>query len=236
MSIPNGGYGELFILSPPHAGTTAMAKLLLSSPRVWSRIGNAEGQKLPESEPFLGKKLWSPKHVADWNGLRSVWEEGRPEGAILLEKSPPIMAHVEALLQTWPCAYFVISMRHPLALVASYLARRGASEHQLREAVTRWIHRSKLQRRNVRRLEGRALVTSYESFAAAPAAFVTALEQVFGPLEVDVARPLEVKRYAPAPISDHNARQIATLSPEHLAQARQLLQIDGARDLSFWGY
>ncbi len=236
MKALDGGYRELFILSPPHAGTTAMAKLLLSSPRIWSRIANAEGQKLPQSDEFLGKKLWSRKHRPDWNGVKGVWEEGRPEGAILLEKSPPIMAHVESVLVMWPRAYFVINMRHPLALAASYLARRGVSEHQLRGAVERWIVRSRLQRENVRRLEGRSLVTSYETFASAPAAFVGALEQVFGPLEVDVDRPLEVKRYQPAPISDHNARQIATLSPEHIALARDLLQANGADDLAFWGY
>ena len=229
-------YRELFILSPPHAGTTAMAKLLLGSPRIWSRIPNAEGQKIPESAPYLGPKIWSPRHPPDWPALKPIWEEGRPDGAVLLEKSPPIMAHVRGLLETWPRGFFVISMRDPVALVASYLQRRGASEEEVLNAVRRWAARARMQRTNVRKLEGRSLVTSYEAFANQPEALVRALEQVFGPLAVDADLPVEVKRYAPAPISDHNARQIATLSEAHLALARERLAIEASEEMAYWGY
>ena len=231
-----GDYDELFILSPPHAGTTAMAKLLLGSPRIWSRIDNAEGQKIPESAPHLGQHFWSRKHPPNWPALKSIWEEGRPDGAILLEKSPPILAHPKGLLETWPRGFFVISMRSPYALVASYLQRRGASEEEVRKAVTRWTVRARMQRRNTQHLEGRSLVTTYEAFARQPEELVRALEQVFGPLAIEADRPLEVKHYAPAPISDHNARQIATLSEDHLALARERLAIEASEEMAFWGY
>ena len=236
MSRVGGDYSELFILAPAHAGTSAMAKLLLGSPRVWSRIDNAEGQKIPASAPFLPPVFWSRKYTPDWLALKAVWEEGRPEDAILLEKSPPILAHVDALLTTWPRSFFVISMRDPFALVASYLQRRKATDEQVRGSVRRWLVRSRLQRENVERLAGRSIVTTYEAFASRPTDLVAALEQVFGPLSIEADRPVKVKQYEPAPISDHNERQIATMAPAHLALARELLLAQAAEDLAFWGY
>ena len=84
--IGQGGFEDLFILSPPHCGTTAMAKMLLGSPRIWSRIANAEGQKLPESAPDLSATPWDHREAADWPALQAIWEQGRPPGSIFLEK------------------------------------------------------------------------------------------------------------------------------------------------------
>jgi hypothetical protein len=235
MSGPQA-FSDLFILSPSYMGTTAMAKLVLASPRVWSRMHNAEGQKLPEAKPLMPVNSWNAEASFDWPAIKAVWEEGRPEGSILLEKSPPNMAHAARILEVWPEAFFVISMRNPLAVIASYLRRKGADEEQVATSVSRWINRSQMQRQNVKRLKGCSMVTTYEAFVSAPAEFVTRLEAVFGPLGIDAAAPVQVKRYEPAPISDHNARQIATLSAAHRELAETLLQQHGGKEMAFWGY
>jgi hypothetical protein len=234
VSHPDG-FEDLFILSPPHSGTTAMAKLLLGSPRIWSRIANAEGFKLPESAGFLPLHPWDTAQVLDCSSLRAVWEEGRPPGSILLEKSPPNLAHLERLLEVWPKAFFVISVRNPLAVMAVYLRRRAAEESEVKRSVSRWVARSRLQRRNAERLGGRAIITTYEAFTREPGALVEQLERVFGPLSIDPERPLSLKRYAPARISDHNAREIANVSGPHLELARRLLDRHG-EEMAFWGY
>lgn len=235
MSSPDA-CEALFILSPPHAGTTAMAKLLLGSDRIWSRIPNAEGQKLPESRGVMPADPWDNRIRWDWPTLKGIWEQGRPAGSIFLEKSPPLMSRVDDLLEVWPRAFFVISMRSPYALIASYLARSDARGGQVGQAVMRWTKRASMQRENCDRLQQRALVTTYEAFTARPDKLVRRLERVFGPLGIDARRPLEVKNYGAAPISNHNDRQIATLKPDQIELARELLAKYAAREMEFWGY
>ena len=235
MSRPQA-FSDLFILSPSYMGTTAMAKLVMASPRVWSRMPNAEGQKLPEAAALWPARPWHPDEPIDWPALKAVWEEGRPEGAILIEKSPPNLVRADQILQHWPGAFFVISMRNPLAVIASYLRRREASDEEVSTSVSRWMKRSKMQRSNVERLKGRSLVTTYEGFAQAPGDFVRGLETVFGPLGVDPAARIKVKHYKPAPIADHNERQIATLSAAHRGLAETLLHERAGHDMAFWGY
>jgi len=229
-------FSEIIILTLPHSGSTAMARLLLSSPRVWARMPGAEGQKLAASKPFLPANPWRTDQQIDWSSLRAIWEEGRPEGAILLEKSPPLVAHLPAVIQTWPNAYFVITIRNPYAFVASYLQRGPPTDQDVESAVWRWTKRSQLQRRNVEALVGRSIVTSYEAFTRQPDEFVRSLETVVGPLDIDPTQDFTVKLYKPAPISNHNDRQISTMSESHRALAGRLLATQAADELAFWGY
>jgi hypothetical protein len=235
MTRPEG-YSELFILSPAHAGTTAMAKLLLQSPRIWSSMPNAEGQKLPQAQSLMPEQPWKQQARLDWTAVKAVWEQGRPEGSILLEKSPPNLMRPDQMLAVWPNAFYVISMRNPYALLGSYLTRREITPELIAGSIAGWLKRSRVQRANVVRLKGRSIVTSYEAFTTSPGGFVRSLEAVFGDLGVDPDRPLQVKYYETAPIENHNERQISTLSPAQLDLARDLLMRDGAEDLAYWGY
>ncbi len=235
MSGPQA-FSDLFILSPSYMGTTAMAKLVLASPRVWSRIHNAEGQKLPEAKPLMPANPWAADASFDWPAIKAIWEGGRPEGSILLEKSPPNLVRADQILEHWPGAFFVISMRNPLAVIASYQRRRATTDEEIATSVSRWVKRAQMQRMNVERLKGRSMVTTYESFAGAPDDFIGRLEAVFGPLGIDTAAPVQVKRYGPAPITDHNARQIATLSAAHRQLAEERLQQRAGEEMAFWGY
>ncbi len=230
-------FSELLMLSTPYSGTTALAKLLLSSERLWSRVENAEGQRLAEAKPFMPVGSWQADEVVDWPALKAVWEHGRPAGKILLEKSPWILLHAHGLVQTWPRAFFIISTRHPLAILPSILLRRSSSEDVISAWAIRWRQQSRALRQTAERFADRSIVTTYASFAREPRALLDRLEVVFGPLGIDPDTLVKVKKYDPAPISDHDARRIAKLSPRERELAEALLRGPRiAQELAFWGF
>lgn len=235
MSAPSS-FSEIFILSPANSGTTVMAKLLLRSPRVWASTPTAEGQKLPAAAHLLAKEPWKLRQKVRYHDLKKVWEAGRPEGSIMLEKSPPNMIRTKDVAATWPAAFFVISLRDPRAVVASRLIKGSGSREEAIAAARGWVRRAQIQRANAKLLEGRCMVTSYEQFTAFPHAFIERLEEVFGPLGVDADAPVEVKRYSPAPITNHNERQISAVDPALIRLAGELLQEEAAEELAYWAY
>ncbi len=225
------------MLSTPYSGTTALAKLLLSSDRFWSRTDNAEGQRIAEAEPFMPADRWKPGFPADWPALKAIWDRGRPKGRILLEKSHWILLHADELLEVWPRAFFLISTRHPLAILPSVLQRRGSSQDVIAAWAIRWRKQSRALRSTAERFADRSIVSTYSAFARDPRGLVDRLEQVFGPLGIDPTAPVQVKQYPPAPISDHDARQIAKLSPGERQQAEAFLREPrSVEQLAFWGF
>ncbi len=230
-------FSELFILSSPYSGTTAMAKLLMTSRRTWSRSRSAEGQRLAEALPFVIEDRWSPRSVIDWAAFKEVLERGRPAGKVLLEKSHWILMHADEVLEFWPDAFFVISIRHPIGVLASLLSRREANDEVLSGWQIRWSKHSKQQRANVERLADRSLVTTYSSFARNPGGLLDRLDGALGPLGIDPEAKVQLKKYDPAPVTDHDARQIAKLSREVRDRAEMLLrQPRLASELAFWGF
>lgn len=230
-------FSELFILSSPYSGTTAMAKLLMTSERIWSRAHSAEGQQLPESEPFLPPLRWNPESAADWPALKAVWEDGRPAGKVLLEKSHWILLRADQVLEVWPGAFFVISVRHPLAILPSLLSRRGSSDPVFAGWIHRWRKHSRWQRLILNRHPDRTVAITYTSFAREPRLLLDRLDEVFGTLGVDASTPVQVKRYEPAVVSDHDARQIASLSGPEREKAEMLLQHPRvAKEVAFWDF
>ena len=103
----------LFILSPPHSGSTLLSEVLSLSENVSENnpVGTREGQQLPEVAPLLFRqsRRWEPDFKPDWPQIKRIWlkywDVTRP---VLLEKSPPNIVRAAELSIHFVPAFFII--------------------------------------------------------------------------------------------------------------------------------
>lgn len=119
---------HLFILSPPHSGSTLLNAIISTSPNVSTvnTFGLREGMWLI-GDPNLTNfdYRWDESTKFDWPRIRSIWNKHwdltKP---VLLEKSPFNIFRSSELEKTFNPAYFILLYRNPYAHFESTLKRR----------------------------------------------------------------------------------------------------------------
>lgn len=235
----------LFLLTPPYSGSTALAKLLNTSPRSMILEPRAEGQTLV---PALLKERWNPEKSVDWPHVKSVWLKQFHEVnslvdtlRVVIEKSPPNLLRAADLQRHFPTAAFVSFIRDPYAQCSSILHRNRQPENlslNERDAwvlkfARRWLFRAQYIRRNV---EAGILHFGYEQFCAQPGLYLSKILDLCPELErLDADAVIFVKDYPAQNITNQNARQIQRLTPRD----RRIIteEMTGAGEmLDFFGY
>lgn len=237
----------LFLLTPPNSGSTALARLLLSSPGVVGLNEVAEGQWLvPQMRAPAAR--WDPAHPMPYRLIRAAWLQKlrkiRPRGPVLVvEKTPANLCRhreLSAAMAPMP-THLVTLIRNPYATISSWNQRyglevmthewdpRGAEARGSEEAyfdfmTTIWLERARL----LLAARDDALVNvCYESFVADPAETVRLLTEAIPALAgVDAAASIRVKHYAPQPIRDMNPKQIDQLTETQVAAIGRRLETD----------
>jgi|SRR5215216_3798426 len=126
MSRPEHLY--IFVLCPNNSGSTLLAQLLGTSPKV--SILPTEGQWIahrlaPGAMPFPEgterrnwtsneKKFADPSNY-DWPRIKAAWRQAwDPEKQVLVEKSPPMVIAAPLLQEQFAPARFLLSVRNPI--------------------------------------------------------------------------------------------------------------------------
>jgi hypothetical protein len=235
---------HLFLLNPPHSGSTAMAKVLMTSPRIWSTAENGEGDRMPKVSPMMRTRPDDETHDYDWVWIRQQWESiCPPTGEIMLEKSPTNILRVPSITKAFPEAFYVITNREPYAWIASFahrnfefLMRLSARQIRLHYVTTNWLRYARFQMKNVTMLSSAATSITYEQFCTNPAQLISALEATFGQLNVDhVSKIAKLKDYPPAPLTNLNLRHIKELGSEDFSVITETLVTD-REALDYFGY
>ncbi len=237
----------LFIATPPYSGSTALVRILNTSPYAMLLRSNGEGQWLVPS--LHEGDRWDVNKVIDWEAVQRTWRQTVQQvntlvGTIqvVLEKSPPNLVRLEALMQHFPNSVSFGFMRDPYANCASSFYRhhqpdqlRGADRRRTLTALAnQWIFRAEHLRDRITTLS--LLHFTYEQFCADPARYVAQVQAICPALgHVDVTASIQVKDYQPQPILDQNPRQIARFLPQDLDMIAETL---GTRTdlLHFFGY
>jgi hypothetical protein len=117
--------------------------------------------------------------VTDANRLQLFTEWGRYwdlKKPVLLEKSPPNLVRTRFLQELFPNSYFLMVIRHPIAV--SYATQKWSST-PLDELIEHWLlchERFELDKEHIRRL----LVLKYEDFVEKPQAVLDTIYSFLG--------------------------------------------------------
>ncbi|MFK8041803.1 sulfotransferase family protein [Congregibacter sp.] len=202
----------LFILSPPYSGSTALWQLLKTSSQV-SALPD-EGQKLPELRKMMRENPWDPSTIFDWNLISTIWHQyWDPKKPVLLEKSPPHLCRVEAILEHFQPAEFILLMRDPLAICEALHRRNGMPWEAAAERWTYWLE----LHLKAREEQSCSHLLYYEDMVADPSSTFRALAEWLPSLQdVDYKSAIEahaVDGVQKRPLLDMNPRKIAQIKP-----------------------
>ena len=232
----------LFILCSHSSGSTALWRLLQTSPHVSALP--VEGQFVEAVVPLMRKTPWNAQEPLPWPAIKAEWEKvwdlRRP---ILLEKSPPHLVRAKAIEESFPNAHFIVMVRNPYAYCEG-TKRRGRTGLGYRRDATYaqiargWAREGQYQMGNLRGLQ-RTVCLTYEDLADDPAAaaakvlaFMPGLER----LDVQAAHLIHsLEGWLERPITNLNPVQIARLSAEDIHEINAVLY-DHPKIMAFFGY
>jgi len=169
----------LFILSPPHSGSTLLSEVLSLSENVSENnpVGTREGQQLPEVAPLLFRqsRRWEPDFKPDWPQIKRIWlkywDVTRP---VLLEKSPPNIVRAAELSIHFVPAFFIVLYRNPYAHCEGMMRRNKVSAREAARVSMRCLD---FQRKNLEQLD-RVVRVSYEELTDRPAEVLERFKQL----------------------------------------------------------
>lgn len=237
----------LFILTPPYAGSTALAQLLNTSHRTMILQRKGEGQWLLPG--MREKDRWNPDKTIDYASVKAVWLHryqmvNRLTGQIdvVIEKSPPNMMRIAALSELFDKVSFLAFNRDPYASCASRLHRykkaAGLDTRQRCFVLSRyakdWLLRSAklmelVQQRDIPWV-------SYETFCSDPGAAIALVDLPARVTDsMDAAASVHVKDYPCQPVTDFNARQTGELSDNEIDTIGAVLK-EQNEVLEYFGY
>ncbi|GAB4263727.1 MAG: hypothetical protein Kow0080_02330 [Candidatus Promineifilaceae bacterium] len=228
---PEQGPKHLFVLSPHSSGSTAMTKLLATSPNVTALP--FEGQFMPDAQPLMRTDPWNPKVKLDWPKIKTVWEASwdltKP---IRLEKSPPNILRAAEMVKYFENPFFIIMVRNPYAYCEGTRRRnhfgmgygKNASYTEIAEG---WVRECRQQIKNIRQLP-RTLAVTYEEFTEDTEGVVQKL-LAFMPelvsLDMDASFWIHSLQGAlKRPVVNLNDSQIARLSHEDIVEITAVLR------------
>ena len=235
----------VFILTPPYAGSTAVANYLATSPNIGLLKANGEGQKLI---PGIHRN-WRANARFDGESIKSTWlnryQQSNHDGRlkIIVEKSPPNMVRIEGLRSLFSKTTCLVNNRDPVAYCSSRLFRNASNIEQLDEAsrlrklqkfAVSWVEKSHMLREYA---TDQSLMTfSYEQFCESPQSLKTLFEEATGETINPEKDPLlNIKDYPPSRIENKNKEQVSRLSQTEIEVVAETLRRHSALT-SFFGY
>lgn len=232
--MPSNTPCYLFVLCPPYSGSTLLWKLLSTSNSVSALP--AEGQFLPEVAQLMRDKPWQAEHKLPWPQIKTEWEKHWDSSKpVLLEKSPPNLIRAPEIAQHFQPAKFVVMVRNPYAHAEGLLRRNG---WPIRRAANFAGMCLRTQWHNANELHD-TLVLTYEALVENPARACEKLVQFIPELgDIDHTASFNVHSVdgtVDRPITDLNAKKIASLEPETIAELNKYF-VDHEESFKHWGY
>ena len=232
----------LFVLCSHSSGSTALWRLLQSSPHVSSLP--SEGQHIEAVQAVMRRAPWNEGYQPPWPTVKAewhkFWDKNKP---ILLEKSPPNLVRALAIAEAFDPARFIVMVRDPYAFCegtkrrgrAGIGYRPGATYRQIAEG---WARESRVQMKNIAQLNHTTWLT-YEKLSDDPAGASQQLLQFLPQLErLDITSSFHIhsaQGWLSRPITNLNRQQIAHLSSADIAEINAGLK-DAAEVMAFFGY
>jgi len=204
---PIVGRTLVFVMGVPRSGTTWIEELIAQDPRTvsaheshlfdeyltsaatawWRRPKRRDG--LPQ---FMGLEDYLAACRALTDRVFAHVAAKRPEAKVILEKTPNHLQHWRFISMLYPDAWFVITVRDPRGVAASYRAARTWAQRWANlgvVAVARtWVQGMRAAREACE-VHGRVVLVGYEKALSDPVTTVRNLFQALGlPVDDDAAQ------------------------------------------------
>ncbi len=236
----------LFLLTPPYAGSTVLAKILNTASNSMILRKDAEGQWLV---PEMVNDRWNPEKYIDWESVKSVWLSTyelintHVEGLnLIIEKSPPNLLRAEQLHREFSNSSFLCFNRNPYANCSSSFHRHHRDRElskdkriiKIKKAAKKWLVLSKYLKDSIDQLN--LAYFTYEQFCEETASCLQKVIDICPEIQsVDIEAEVQVKDYDKQGIVNQNQRQIELLDSEDIATISSVISED-EKLLKFFGY
>lgn len=236
----------LFIITPPHSGSTALAHILNTAQGAALLNEQAEGQWLVPG--MCAADRWEPSKVMNWDSIRAMWYSRinmlrtMVNADLIIEKSPPNILRIDQLIKAFPNSALMAFNRDPFANTGSILSRHHDPQSKTeaeRIAIVKiltkgWVDRAVWVQKWITELK--APYFSYEEFCERPMECIARLTDATPGLKtVDAQRGIRVKDYKRQTLENQNARQVSYLTHREIETISE--QLNAHRKLvSFFGY
>ena len=242
----------LFIICMNNSGSTLLERVMsecqnaVGFPAPGGPDQQVNGQGfVPDLMPIPGKmvpkcrRIWSEQSAIlanelhyQWPRIKVRWHEEwarNPKFAganprVFLEKSPPNIFRASMLQKYFKDSWFILMQRNPYA-VAEGIRRRA--KLPIERCIQHWIRCARQQVRNEKTLR-RAIKMNYEELSEHPEACRQRVTTFMPELsDLDIGREVEVHSLdgrVRQPIVNYNAKQIALLSHDDLAEINKHLE------------
>jgi hypothetical protein len=226
----------LFLLSPPRCGSTAIIKILNTSPYTMLLHPKGEGLRLVESS-WQDAKWWNQKKKVDWEEVKKIWKQKVQKVnqlvetvSLVLEKSPPNIVRADEISNAFPTAKFIVSNRNPYANCASIFYRGYKSSHNIdRKSVFQrlaedWVVRSQYQIKNIENLNIITLF-SYEDFCSHTSQIMNKIADELEEIKYcNLSAQIKVKDYPVSSFQNMNDAQISKLEESDIKVITSVLE------------
>jgi hypothetical protein len=184
----------------------------------------------------MREKPWDTSHQLPWPLIKEAWESHWDKSKpILLEKSPPNIIRTREILTHFQPVKFVLMVRNPYAQTEGLMRRNNWTA---KRAANFSMMCLRTQLDNSRTLDN-VLVLTYESLAQNPASACEKLIAFIPDLnDIDHHANFEVHSIdgtVDRPITDLNARKIATLSTDDFGAMNDVFE-QHRETIAAWGY
>jgi hypothetical protein len=237
----------LFLITPPYSGSTAIANILNTSPKIMTLTPHGEGQWIVPG--LCEKDRWDPKKEVDYESVKAVWLnefqeklKSTPNIDVVIEKSPPNMMRIAKLSSQFDDFSFLTNNRNPYAFCVSSLYRNSDPENisktkrkeLLEELALSWIIRSRKIQESI--IEYNIPLLTYEKFCQNPRSILKLLRLPEGVVDtIDLNAVIKVKDYKAQSIANQNERQTSNLTNDDFDCISDVLDKDSAL-LDYFGY
>lgn len=237
----------LFLITPPYSGSTAIAKLLDSSPRTMTLTKKGEGQWLVPG--LCEQDRWEQDKEVNYESVKAVWlnafqkeKKLNPHIEVVIEKSPPNMMRTEGLSSQFTNCSFLANNRDPYANCASILYRHHIADNissihrkeVLEASAKKWMLLSYKIRELI--IEKEIPFLTYEGFCSNPSSILDLLNLPKGVSNtIDINAKVKVKDYKIQSIFNQNERQISKLTDKEIECIGFILKSDSDL-MDFFGY
>ncbi len=162
----------IFVLCPPHHGSTMIVNLLSSSSSVSTFLnvnafGESQSLYKDNGDIIYEENKWDPNYDLSMDMVNNVFNKYLDnEKTIFVEKSPPMICRAEKYQEYFSKfgeVYFIISIRNPYSVNYS-------------DKIDDWVKYAEYQKKNIETLKN-TIVTSYEEICMKLDKFILKIQE-----------------------------------------------------------